>query len=425
MVINMANDKEKKSKFNFVSLDESGQIIEEENLVEEVSEEKEEKENLSFKETQEKEYETKSLKDLVDESLQKPRRVPSPEELDRTKEFKHRTYISFETRVAIRVVAILLLFSCACYFILEAVNYGKKDLVTYNEITEANYTVCPNNNSFADNKCLAEGLKYSQDTTKYINILFKYNLDYSKSIPYDIAYHIVAITKIFDKENNTKVLYKNEDVLVERTSISDISDRISFYNNLNLEYDHYNDMVKANNYKYGNNSEANLEVILYLDTDDATNDVASITIPLNEPKFSIRKTALSNLNKTIELDNNQWNDYNFMCAMIDSILIVISLIVLYRTTKLVLKVTNNKSEYDKILEKILKDYDKDIVNARDGYAVESYKKIIKVSEFSELLDARHLLNKPIIYSKINSVKSEFVVEDDNKAFKYVLKDSDL
>ena len=81
--------------------------------------------------------------------------------------------------------------------------------------------------------------------------------------------------------------------------------------------------------------------------------------------------------------------------------------------------------YEKTLNKILKDYDKDIVTAKDGYAVETYKRIIKVAEFSELLDARHLLNKPIIYSKINSVKSEFVVEDDAKAFKYVLKDSDL
>ncbi|MBQ3298061.1 MAG: hypothetical protein IJG97_04555 [Bacilli bacterium] len=414
-------ENKKEDKFKFVTLDENGEIVEDDSFLKEIKSEK----DMSFKEIQEKEFETKSLKELVDASLQKPRRVPSPAELDRTKDFKNKMYVSFETRVAIRIIIILALFASACYFILEAINFGKKDIVTYNEITEANYTVCPHNNSFVDNKCLAEGLKYNQDTAKFINVLFKYNLDYSKSIPYDIAYHIVAITKIFDKENNTKVLFKNEDVLVERTSISDISDRIFFYNNINLDYNHYNTLVKENEKKYGDNSEADLEVVLYLDTDNNTSNVASITVPLNEKNFSIRKSALNNLNKSMELDNNTWNDYNSMCAVVATILIIISLIILYRTTKLVLKVTNNRSEYEKTLNKILKDYDKDIVTAKDGYAVETYKKIIKVAEFSELLDARHLLNKPIIYSKINSVKSEFVVEDDAKAFKYVLKDSDL
>ena len=414
-------ENKKEDKFKFVTLDENGEIVEDDSFLKEMKSEK----DMSFKEIQEKEFETKSLKELVDASLQKPRRVPSPAELDRTKDFKNKMYVSFETRVAIRIIIILALFASACYFILEAINFGKKDIVTYNEITEANYTVCPHNNSFVDNKCLAEGLKYSQDTAKFINVLFKYNLDYSKSIPYDIAYHIVAITKIFDKENNTKVLFKNEDVLVERTSISDISDRIFFYNNINLDYNHYNTLVKENEKKYGDNSEADLEVVLYLDTDNNTSNVASITVPLNEKNFSIRKSALNNLNKSMELDNNTWNDYNSMCAVVATILIIVSLIILYRTTKLVLKVTNNRSEYEKTLNKILKDYDKDIVTAKDGYAVETYKKIIKVAEFSELLDARHLLNKPIIYSKINSVKSEFVVEDDAKAFKYILKDSDL
>mgnify|MGYP002625677385 CR=1 FL=1 len=416
----MDNKNKKENKFKFVTLDENNNIVEDNSIFENTEED-----TMSFKEIHDKEFETKSLKDLVDASLQKPRRVPSPEELDKTKSFKHKRYISFETRVAVRIIAILLLFSCACYFILESINFGKKDVVTYNEITEANYAVCPTNSSFVDNKCFAEGLKYNQDTANYINVLFKYNLDYSKSIPYDIAYHIVAVTKIFDKENNTKVLYKNEDVLVERTSISDISDRIFFYNNISLDYNHYNSLVKENEQKYGNNSEADLEVSLYLDTNDNSTSVASIKIPLNEKKFSIRKTALSNLNKSLELDNNTWNDYNSMCAVVATILILIALLILYRTTRLVLKVTNNKSEYEKVLAKILKDYDKDIVNARDGYEVESYKKIVKVAEFSELVDARHLLNKPIIYSKINSVKSEFVVEDDTKAFKYVLKDSDL
>ena len=409
----MDNKNKKEKKFVFAALEENK------------ADEKDK--NLSFKEIHEKDLATTSLKDLVDASLQKPRRVLSPAELDKTEEFKqHKMYVSFETRIALRIIAIILLLGCSCYFVLEAINFGRKDIVTYNEITEANYKVCQRDYThYYDSNCLEEGLQYSQGNANFINVLFKYNLDYSQKVPYDIAYHIVAVTKIFDRENNTKVLFKNEDVLVERTSISDISDRIFFDNDINLDYNHYNSIVQNNIAKYGSDSEANLEVSLYLDTDDDTTNVASVTIPLNEKDFSIRKSALSNLNQSIELDNNKWNNYNSICAVIATTLIIIALTILYRTTSLVMKVTNNKSAYEKLLNKILTDHDKDIVNAKDGYIVDSSKKIIKVADFKELLDARHLLDKPIIYSKVNSVKSEFVVEDESKAFKYVLKDSDL
>ena len=409
----MDNKNKKEKKFVFAALEENK------------ADEKDK--NLSFKEIHEKDLATTSLKDLVDASLQKPRRVLSPAELDKTEEFKqHKMYVSFETRIALRIIAIILLLGCSCYFVLEAINFGRKDIVTYNEITEANYKVCQRDYThYYDSNCLEEGLEYSQGNANFINVLFKYNLDYSQKVPYDIAYHIVAVTKIFDRENNTKVLFKNEDVLVERTSISDISDRIFFDNDINLDYNHYNSIVQNNIAKYGSDSEANLEVSLYLDTDDDTTNVASVTIPLNEKDFSIRKSALSNLNQSIELDNNKWNNYNSICAVIATTLIIIALTILYRTTSLVMKVTNNKSAYEKLLNKILTDHDKDIVNAKDGYIVDSSKKIIKVADFKELLDARHLLDKPIIYSKVNSVKSEFVVEDESKAFKYVLKDSDL
>lgn len=410
----MDNKNKKEKKFVFAALEENK------------ADEKDK--DLSFKEIHEKDLATTSLKDLVDASLQKPRRVLSPAELDKTEEFKqHKMYVSFETRIALRIIAIILLLGCSCYFVLEAINFGRKDIVTYNEITEANYKVCQRDYThYYDSNCLEEGLQYSQGNANFINVLFKYNLDYSQKVPYDIAYHIVAVTKIFDRENNTKVLFKNEDVLVERTSISDISDRIFFDNDINLDYNHYNSIVQNNIAKYGSDSEANLEVSLYLDTDDdTTTNVASVTIPLNEKDFSIRKSALSNLNQSIELDNNKWNNYNSICAVIATTLIIIALTILYRTTSLVMKVTNNKSAYEKLLNKILTDHDKDIVNAKDGYIVDSSKKIIKVADFKELLDARHLLDKPIIYSKVNSVKSEFVVEDESKAFKYVLKDSDL
>ena len=88
-------------------------------------------------------------------------------------------------------------------------------------------------------------------------------------------------------------------------------------------------------------------------------------------------------------------------------------------------VTNSKSSYEQKLSQILRDYDRLIVIARNGYVSADEKQIVKVESFEELLDARETLQKPIIYYKVNDVKSEFMVEDDDKLYKFVLKEADL
>ena len=90
-----------------------------------------------------------------------------------------------------------------------------------------------------------------------------------------------------------------------------------------------------------------------------------------------------------------------------------------------MKVTRKKNKYQDKLNEIFREYDRLIVIARDGYVSNIKKKIIKVNTFEELLDARDILEKPIIFSKINDIKCEFIVEDDDKLYKYVLKEVDL
>ena len=104
---------------------------------------------------------------------------------------------------------------------------------------------------------------------------------------------------------------------------------------------------------------------------------------------------------------------------------LVALLILFRLTKLVLKVTTKRNEYQTKLAYILREYDRLIVIARNGFVTTREKSITKVENFDELMDARNTLNKPIIYCKINDIKSEFIVEDDERIYKYVMKESDF
>ena len=343
--------------------------------------------------------------------------------------YKHKIskkpYFGFEARIISMVIIVLILFASACYLILETINFGKSEVVNYSETSSVNYKVCLKDNNYYDNNCLSEDMQYVSTLTDSIVASFNYSVELDSEINYTLGYHVIATTKIHDKNDPSKVLYKSEDILVDRTDVSNKSSEISFDTNVDLEFKKYSDYVTEYNKKYFLNADADVEVALYLDEVDETRKVASIVVPLTSQTYSITKDTISNLNEMVEVDMNTWNEYNSVCAVVATVLILISLFLLYKTTCLVVKVTAKKNKYQVKLSHILREYDRIIVVAKDGYESNVEKKVVKVASFYELLDARDVLEKPIIYSRINDVKSEFIVEDDDKLFKYVLKESDL
>ena len=77
------------------------------------------------------------------------------------------------------------------------------------------------------------------------------------------------------------------------------------------------------------------------------------------------------------------------------------------------------------MNEILTTYEKDIINSVGDYYAPSDSKLIKVSSIEELVNVRKMINKPIVYTKVNNVKSEFYLEDRDVIYKYTLKEADL
>ena len=337
-----------------------------------------------------------------------------------------RHYFNFETRVAIMMVLVLLLFGSACFFSLEAINFGKNEIVSYDEVSKVDYKVCLKPNEFYNEQCIDEGLEYVSSMVDSITANFYYDVDFSTNIDYNLYYHVAAVTKIYDINDPNKILYQNNETIIDKTSIKNNQREIKFNDTVAINYDKYNTFV--NNYlaQYGlSSSAADVSLVLYLDEPTESRQIASIAIPLGKQTFGITKSATSNTNKTVEIVNDVWNEYNSICAFLATILVIISLVILFKTTRLVLKVTNNKNKYQARLHEILRVYDRIIVIARDGYESNKKREIIKVASFEELLAAHETLNKPIIFSKVNDIKCEFIVEDNKTLYKYVLKEADL
>ena len=371
-----------KNKFQFISLDEKDDNLESNNSKEIIKDEKEKKNN------------------------------------NRKKQIKHKIYISFETRLLTMISLIFILFLGTCYFILKTINYGQNESIIYNESTDIYYEVCQNNQS----DCLDEGLIYNSSNISKINTSFDYIVEYSKKIESNISYYITAKTRVYDRNEIDKLLFKEEETLINKDNYKSIEKKLKINETIEIDYTKYLNkiipyIITGNTQSYGE-----IQLSLFLKDDEETREVSSLVIPLVGNSFHISKNIISNENQIIEITPNEWNDNNIKYALIASILIVLCLILVYRCARLIILVTTNRSNYQKNLHSILREYDRLIVIARDGYKANEEKEIIKLESFEELLKTRELIQKPIIYSKINDIKSDFIVEDEEKTYKFTLKE---
>lgn len=334
---------------------------------------------------------------------------------------KHfKLYFGYEARILLSIIVSIILILIACFLIVKTMNHKTNIQYPYNEEANVSYKVCSK-----DGICLDENNKYSFDNTKLIHLKYKYNLLFSKDIKYKLTYSIVATTKIFDKNSPTRVYYKSEDYIVDSKELQTINSSIIHEEDINLLVNKYKNIVDNNKYRYTGEYSSTLEVALYVNEDNESRNVANVKMKLDDSEFEIDKTIVSNVDKFVELERNKWDAYTISIAIISTILIVVALIIIYRATRLVLKVYNNKSTYDQLIEDILNKYDNIIVIARDGYESSEERELVKVDSFDELLKFKEKIKKPIIFSRVNGVKSEFILEGKSKLYKYILKEADI
>ena len=330
-----------------------------------------------------------------------------------TIDISKKKHFSFEARIIVSVIAILVLFICACFMGLKVINHTATENVKYIENGDFTYQVCLKNAT-----CEPENVVYHGNDINIIKIAFKYDAKYEEKVKYNKNYHISSIIRTY-KNGTRELLFEKENDIVDLTNITNESDSIYINETVTIDYSKYKDFVKS----YNGKSQA--EVILYLEEDNETRRVSSLIIPLTNDDFELTKYSTTNASRYTKRNVNIWDSYSLVYTIATSFLTLISLILIYRTTRLVLKVTNNKSRYETAVDDILKEYDSIIVVARDGYESTDDRKIKKVESFDELLEIKNQLNKPIIFSTVNDVKCEFIVEGDNELYKYVMKEADF
>lgn len=403
-------------KFKFVETDED-EVVDDKDELEEFH-------NVSKKDPLDKIFEEEipvrvETVDTRDEEI-----IPRPTD---NIDINAKKHISFEKRVIGLLVIIVLAFFVAGVFIFKAVTHSEEEAITFDEVSTVDYNVCINDEEsgqYYNNSCLDENMEYLTSISERLPVSFRYNVNYSQSVDRELDYYVVSKV-VISKEKNGKVLNTIEDVLVDRTSYSVFGNEADFVIDVDVPFKKYVDYVTNYNSQFDLTSYASLEVIFYVDNGISIRKASTLSMPISTATFSVDTTIVDNEEQNLNVVDDSWGSLNTSYAVVGLIFVLIGLLGIIRLADLVYKAMGTTSLYQRTLDKILREYDKYIVIARGEYSIDQSKRLVKVSSFGELLDARNTLEKPIVYLKINSVKSEFYVEDSETIYKYTMKEADF
>lgn len=346
---------------------------------------------------------------------------------------KNKIYLSYNIRLLINILGIFIFTLLFIILFISSISIKARSNVLYKQTSNLDYKVYLKSNDYYKEPYLQKNMQYIASLIDNIAVTFNYNFDVNQNIDYKYTFYVQSDIVITSSEDKSKIIYSKTDKLTQpSTIIKENSNGFNISQNVNINYDEYNELVKGFKSSYAINADSNLILSLFIEIEDEKGnkiksldkDAIRLTIPLTEQMIDISMDSneINNSNNV-----NIYKDFSISNKIIFSfaiISLIISLVFIIRLMLFLKKTSLKKTIYDITLSKILREYDRVIVNSKK--IVDLNQDVIDVKNFNELLDVRDNLEKPIIFSEVHKgQKSVFVVKTPNETYRYILKHVDL
>ncbi len=331
--------------------------------------------------------------------------------------------------VCLFIISLVLLGS-GFYISVLSFQDNKNDGITrYNEKGKADYVVYLKENSFYDTNYLDSGMQYVASLINTINTNFNYEIHSDNNLDYQYKYRIVGTLQIMDPQDSSKILYSKDYELLQPVMQNLNSNNMVINENVNIDYDKYNNYVNSYKKEYGVSVDSRLVVTMYIEVDGQLNSTAEklnknselqITIPLSEQTvdISIDTANIDTSDSLLAFSNFNIRDIATLILGTMITIVGVAMLISSRNVYLAYKKSNI---YEITLKKILSEYDYLIVNGEVSVDESRYSNIVYPQKFEEMVDASLNLKSPILYYEaMPGEKSFFIITKDDTLYKYRL-----
>lgn len=329
------------------------------------------------------------------------------------------------------VIALVVQFSFLSYLfkaIMPESNASDENVImSYTQQGNLDYRVYLKPNEFISNEYLEEGEAYILDLIDHVRITSLYSFNSTSKTNVAGTNKLVATLKIYYKESSDKS--QNPEVMTKEQTLDEkvinfTDDKYSTLSSYDIYLDDYLKMVEEFQSKVKISIDAYLEISMENELSGSVGGASydgnygtSLSIPLSESvvKIDSQKND-SKTEKIYESDLVKTNKTVMSYIVIANVLTFIIMCLLLRK----LFMFTNKSEYERTLNKILKNYDDIIVNTSTILDVNKYK-LIEIEEFKEILNLSRELLLPIMNYEVTKGKETwFYVIKDDILYRYVV-----
>ena len=350
-----------------------------------------------------------------------------------TKKTKMGNYISFEDRVILYGILILVFVVASIIFLSKSLSLTNEERITYQEKSNIDYKVHLKKNDFYETEYLDKNMVYVASLIKSIDVDFNYLFDIERKNSIEFVYDIIGKLVITDKDGKNTFFQKEYKLLDKQIENKEVERQYSITKRVSIDYDYYNNLANRFRSNYGIDTNSNLivELRIYQKSNKSSsfdidnNSTMSLTIPLSEKAINI-KMDYKAVNKDSQVFSNSGIAIdNYLYIFISVILMVLAILFVVLLVKFLLNHKVTKTAYDKYINKLLKEYDRLIVETTTAPNTKD-SEIININSFNELLDVRDNLNLPIKYYIIaKHQKCNFYITHGKELYLLVIKAVDL
>ncbi len=327
------------------------------------------------------------------------------------------------TTTILLIIATILCFKASIKF------NSQEGLAKYSENGKIDYKIYLKDNDYYSTSYLEEGMQYVASLIKTINVRFDYQMHSDIDIDFDTNYKVVGEIQITEKDSPSKILFSKKENLVSNKNIFKKDNNYTITEEIDIDYDKYNELVNSYKRDYGLIVSSNLILSLEVDNKgdidglekalDKTSKM-QISIPLSEQTLSISMDTDEINDSGTFIDSSKTCISNYLLFIVSIILTIISILSIIQDVNFYIK-SLKKDNYKETVKKILNQYDRIIVNGKVSIDESKFSNIIYPDTIEEMIDAAQTLEVPIYYYEaIPNEKCFFIIVKNNTLYKYRL-----
>lgn len=344
---------------------------------------------------------------------------------------KKNINLGYYLRLSILIILFILTALLSYVFINKSVVIQEEKNVFYEEYGTPDYKVYLKNNIYYDEEYLEKNMSYIANLIDYISIDYNYKFTSDTLLSGEYYYKISADLEITNPLDNSLYYSKNYLLLDEKRFTIENQKEYTIHENIKINYDNYNSLANSFKSSYGINVESKLKVYLEIHRrieEESVNNSKingdgkiNLIIPLSEKAINIKMDSLEIRNQKVILSLSDYKIDDIKYLILSLISLIIAIVMFVIITKKLWFLQYKSNPYDKLLKKILRQYDRLIVNTNSMPNIKNYN-VTKVDDFLELLDAKDNLHKPIYYYEVTPhQKCYFFIKNDNDLIIYTLE----